>query len=193
MDCALWKTRAFLSFSMCCQMKKLRNFLQWGFIISISVYLSLSQHSPYYCRFLFRITWLLGIVHHLILKIGCDILGTVAVQVTWLPGTYLVVTNRKHILSNCSLFFWTLGDGQVQETSIPKCNISFLETFGIWYKDVLSVAVYDFRILAFTEICEFWNLLNLISIKSIAFKKAYLYLKKFESYCNKIKCSKFEC
>jgi hypothetical protein len=68
----------------------------------------------------------------------------------------------------------------------------FLEPFGIWYKDVLLVAVYDFRILAFTEICEFRNLWNLMNIKGIAFKKAYLYFKKFESYCNEIKC-KFEC
>jgi len=86
MDCALWNTRAFLSFSMYCQMNKLQNFLQLGFVISISVYLSFSKHSPYYCRILFRITWLLGIVHHLNLKIECNILVTVAVPVVRLQG-----------------------------------------------------------------------------------------------------------
>jgi hypothetical protein len=133
MDCALWNARAFLSFSMYRQMNTLWNFLQLGYVISISAYLFLSQHSPCYCRILFRITWLLGIVHHLLLKTECDILGTVAVPVLRLQAcqalTWLWPT--KSIYSVTVPFFWILGDGQVQEPSIPKCNVPFLEPFGI--------------------------------------------------------------
>jgi hypothetical protein len=130
MDCVLWNTRAFLSFSMYRQMNRLWNFLQLGFVISISVYLSLSQRSPYYCRILFRITWFLGIVHHLILKTECDILGTIAVPILRLQC--------------CQALTWLWPTESLSSVTVP-----FFEYWVMDKSRILSVIYLSWNLLEF--------------------------------------------